>query len=85
MGVNEAMACGKPVMASEMVGSAVDLVVEELTGIVYALGDSRKCVDYLRRVSADRQLLEQMGANARRHIQSFSFSHIVDSVAFVMG
>jgi glycosyltransferase involved in cell wall biosynthesis len=85
MGVNEAMACGKPVMASEMVGSAVDLVVEELTGIVYALGDIQKCVDYLRRVSADRQLLEQMGANARRHIQSFSFSHIVDSVAFVMG
>jgi len=85
MGVNEAMACGKPVMASEMVGSAVDLVVEELTGIVYSLGDIQKCVDYLRRVSADRQLLEQMGANARRHIQSFSFSHIVDSVAFVMG
>jgi glycosyltransferase involved in cell wall biosynthesis len=85
MGVNEAMACGKPVMASEMVGSAVDLVKEELTGIVYSLGDIRKCVDYLRRMSADRHLLEQMGANARRHIQSFSFSHIVDSVAFVMG
>jgi glycosyltransferase involved in cell wall biosynthesis len=85
MGVNEAMACGKPVMASEMVGSAVDLVQEELTGIVYSLGDIRKCVDYLRRMSADRHLLEQMGANARRHIQSFSFSHIVDSVAFVMG
>ena len=85
MGVNEAMACGKPVMASEMVGSAVDLVQEELTGIVFSLGDIRKCVDYLRRVSADRRLLEQMGANARTHIQFFSFSHIVDSVVFVMG
>jgi glycosyltransferase involved in cell wall biosynthesis len=84
MGVNEAMACGKPVMASEMVGSAVDLVREELTGIVFSLGDIRKCVEYLRRLSADRHLLEQMGVNARRHIQSFSFSHIVDSVAFVM-
>ncbi len=85
MGVNEAMACGKPVMASEMVGSAVDLVEEERTGIVFSLGDTGKCVDYLRRLSADRQLLEQMGANARERIQSFSFSHIVDSVAFVMG
>jgi glycosyltransferase involved in cell wall biosynthesis len=85
MGVNEAMACGKPVMVSEMVGSAVDLVREELTGIVYSQGDIGKCVDYLRRVSADRQLLERMGASARDHIQSFSFSHIVDSVAFVMG
>ena len=85
MGVNEAMACGKPVMASEMVGSAVDLVEEGRTGIVFSLGDIRKCVEYIRKMSADRRLLEQMGANARDHIQSFSFSHIVDSVVFVMG
>jgi glycosyltransferase involved in cell wall biosynthesis len=85
MGVNEAMACGKPVMASKMVGSAADLVLEERTGIVFSLPDTRKCVDYLRRMSEDRRLLGQMGANARVHIQSFSFSHIVDSVAFVMG
>jgi glycosyltransferase involved in cell wall biosynthesis len=85
MGVNEAMACGKPVMASEMVGSAVDLVEEGRTGIVFSPGDIRKCVEYLRKMSADRRLLEQMGSNARNHIQSFSFSHIVDSVAFVMG
>ena len=85
MGVNEAMACGKPVMASEMVGSAVDLVEEGRTGIVFSLGDIRKCVEYLGKMSADRRLLDQMGANARNHIQSFSFSHIVDSVAFVMG
>jgi glycosyltransferase involved in cell wall biosynthesis len=85
MGINEAMACGKPVMASEMVGSAVDLVVEERTGIVFAPSDIDKCVDFLRRMSADRRLLGQMGANAQEHIQSFSFSRIVDSVAHVMG
>jgi glycosyltransferase involved in cell wall biosynthesis len=84
MGVNEAMACGKPVMASEKVGSAVDLVVEGRTGMVFAPGDVDKCVDFLRRISVDRRLLEQMGAGAREHIQSFSFSHIVDSFAHVM-
>jgi glycosyltransferase involved in cell wall biosynthesis len=84
MGINEAMACGKPVMASEMVGSAADLVLEDKTGIVFPLTDIGKCVSFLRRVSADRPLLGQMGENARAHIQSFSFSHIVDSVAFVM-
>ncbi len=35
MGVNEAMACGKPVMGSDMVGSEVDLVVEGRRGIVF--------------------------------------------------
>jgi glycosyltransferase involved in cell wall biosynthesis len=84
MGINEAMACGKPVMASEQVGSAVDLVLEDRTGIVFPHGDIGKCAAFLRRMSADRKLLGQMGDNARRHIQFFSFSHIVDSVAFVM-
>lgn len=85
MGVNEAMACGKPVMVSDMVGSAVDLVVEEKTGIVFSLRDMDKCVDFLRRMSADRGLVERMGAAAREHIQSFSFAHIVESIADVMG
>jgi glycosyltransferase involved in cell wall biosynthesis len=84
MGINEAMACGKPVMASEMVGSASDLVLEDKTGIVFRLNDVERCVEFLQRLSADRSLPGRMGENARVHIQSFSFSHIVDSVAFVM-
>lgn len=85
MGVNEAMACGKPVMASEKVGCAVDLVLEDKTGIVFQLGELQKCVNYLRTLNADRQLPGVMGANARDRVKSFSFDHIVDSVARVMG
>jgi glycosyltransferase involved in cell wall biosynthesis len=85
MGINEAMACGKPVIASEMMGCAADLVEENKTGIVFQLDDLDKCVKYLRQVNGNRHLLTEMGANARARVQSFSFSHIVESVAQVMG
>ena len=85
MGINEAMACGKPVIASEMVGCAADLVLENKTGIVFQLGDLDKCVQHLRLVNGNRHLLVEMGANARVRVQFFSFSHIVDSVVQVMG
>jgi glycosyltransferase involved in cell wall biosynthesis len=85
MAINEAMASGKPAIASEKVGCAADLVLEGKTGIVFRLGDLDKCVRFIREVSADRDLLSAMGANARALVQFFSFSHIVDSVGRVMG
>jgi glycosyltransferase involved in cell wall biosynthesis len=85
MAINEAMASGKPAIASEMVGCAADLVLEGKTGIVFRLGDLDKCVRFIREVSANRDLLLAMGANARALVQFFSFSHIVDSVGRVMG
>jgi glycosyltransferase involved in cell wall biosynthesis len=85
MAINEAMACGKPVIASELVGCAADLVQEGKTGIVFQLGDIDKCARFLRLVCEDRELLAEMGRNASELIQFFSFSQIVDSVARVMG
>lgn len=38
--VNEAMACGVPVVVSSGVGAAADLVVEGETGFVFSVGDS---------------------------------------------
>jgi glycosyltransferase involved in cell wall biosynthesis len=81
MGVNEAMACGLPVMASEHVGCVADLVLENKTGISFRLDDMEKCVAFLRRLCDDRNGLAEMGACATSLIGFFSFSHIVDSVA----
>lgn len=81
MGVNEAMACRRPVMASEHVGCVADLLLENKTGITFRLDDVGKCVDFLRRMCADRSELAEMGACASSLIVFFSFSHIVDSIA----
>lgn len=84
MGINEAMACGIPVMASEQVGCAADLVLENKTGITFPLGDTQKCVDFLKRVCDNPEYLSEMGTCASALIQFFSFSHIVDSVSRTM-
>ncbi len=47
--VNEAMACGVPVVVSNGVGSAKDLVVEGETGFVFSVGDSAVLAQTLAR------------------------------------
>lgn len=84
MGINEAMACGRPVMASDKVGCAADLVLENKTGITFRLHDIDKCKTFLERLYQDRQRCQQMGAAGTALIQFFSFSHIVDSVSRVL-
>lgn len=83
MGINEAMACGRPVMASEKVGCAEDLVLENKTGITFAMGDIGKCRRFLEGLNKDRGRLKEMGTSGSALIQFFSFSHIVDSVSQV--
>ncbi len=85
MGINEAMACGIPVIASEQVGCATDLVLENKTCITFHLGDAEKCRKFLELLCNDSRRLTEMGACASTLIQFFSFSHIVDSVVRAMG
>jgi glycosyltransferase involved in cell wall biosynthesis len=84
MGINEAMACGRPVMASEKVGCAADLVLENRTGITFKVNDIEKCTLFLKELCGDRQRLPEMGRNAAALIQFFTFTHIVDSVSHIM-
>jgi glycosyltransferase involved in cell wall biosynthesis len=85
MGINEAMACGIPVMASEQVGCAADLVLENKTGITFQLEDLEKCRKFLEMLCNHRERLTEMGDCASTLIQFFSFSHIVDSVVRALG
>lgn len=48
--VNEAMACGTPAIVSSAVGCAPDLIEDEQTGAVYAVGDEEKLASALRRI-----------------------------------
>ena len=84
MAINEAMACGRPVMASNKVGCAADLVLENKTGITFGLHDIKKCRDFLESLYKDRDRLEEMGTSGKALIQFFSFTHIVDSIAQVV-
>jgi glycosyltransferase involved in cell wall biosynthesis len=73
--LNEAMACGRPVLASDAVGAARDLVQPGVTGWLYPAGDSRELELALEEALADPALLAQAGRAAQAHVQAFDFAN----------
>jgi glycosyltransferase involved in cell wall biosynthesis len=59
--VNEAMAAGTPVIASDMVGSAIELIESEVSGIIYPVGDTAALADAMSRLLRDDDLRRNMG------------------------
>jgi glycosyltransferase involved in cell wall biosynthesis len=75
----EAMACGKPVVASA-VGGLLDLVVDGVTGLLVPPRDPAALRRALESLLADRDLRLRLGAAGRRRAaERFSWARIVDA------
>jgi glycosyltransferase involved in cell wall biosynthesis len=70
--VNEAMLCGCPVVASDRVGAARDLIQNGRTGFVYSCGDQKGLASLLRRLAANDPAPSELGRAARIRMQSWS-------------
>ena len=70
--VNEAMACGLPVIVSDQVGCAPDLVVEDETGFTYPCGDVAALAECVGALAGDRARRGRMSAAASSHIAAYS-------------
>jgi glycosyltransferase involved in cell wall biosynthesis len=81
--VNEAMACGCPVIASSDIASAFDLLRDgagEPAGIVYPVGDIAALTAALARTLASPQVAQAMGQAARERIASWSFDQDIQGL-----
>ena len=72
--VNEVMNAGKPVIASDRVGAARDLIQDGVNGFVYPFGNTDSLAGRLRETLADRNRLAAMGVESRRIIDTWSFN-----------
>ena len=70
--VNEAMLCGCPVVASDHVGAARDLIVHGRTGFVYPCGEIQALAGILQQALVDRGRLSEFGRAARTRMESWS-------------
>ncbi len=71
LAVNEAMACGKPVIVSDKVGAANDLVQEGVNGFIFKAGDCRGMLNKFRKLlELD---LSQAGKYSSEIIKKFSY------------
>jgi glycosyltransferase involved in cell wall biosynthesis len=70
--VNEAMASGLPVIVSDAVGCAPDLVRPGETGVTFRCGALGELRDALLGLAADPARRATLGAGARRHVRRYS-------------
>ena len=72
LAIMEAMARGIPVIATR-VGDSPKLVINEFTGFLYEYNDVNRLMQLLLELCSDRDLIRELGVNARNHImENFS-------------
>jgi D-inositol-3-phosphate glycosyltransferase len=72
----EAMACGTPVVASQ-VGGLAYLVQDGVTGFTVPVDDPRALAEHLTTLLSDPMLRQRMGEQARQAAQEYAWSRVV--------
>jgi glycosyltransferase involved in cell wall biosynthesis len=70
--VNEAMACGLPVIATDVAGATTDLVRDGWNGRTVSPGDIDGLVSAMRQLAQDREGTQRMARNSLEHIANFT-------------
>ncbi len=70
--VNEAMACGLPVIVSRVAGCVADLVDNEWNGFLLAPGDASSLAVVMTNLSDRPELCATMGANSMKRISQYT-------------
>ena len=81
MVVNEAMACGLPVIVSQLAGCTADLVQEGCNGILVQSKDVASLEAAMKRIGGDAELIRRMGEVSARLILDYSPEKWAASVA----
>jgi glycosyltransferase involved in cell wall biosynthesis/GT2 family glycosyltransferase len=71
--VNEAAACGLPLVLSDRVGAAHDLLRDGENGVLVPVGDVDAASSALRRLAADRELRLAQGARSRELARDWGY------------
>ena len=70
--VNEAFACGRPAIVSDLVGCSQDLILADETGFTFPFGDWETLARILVAAASDPQKLKVMGTAAAERIRAYS-------------
>jgi glycosyltransferase involved in cell wall biosynthesis len=83
--VNEAMACGLPVIVTDRCGPAGDIVRHGDNGYVFPFGDTAALAAHLDALAADPALRARMGERSRAIIATWDYAAGVEGVKSALG
>jgi glycosyltransferase involved in cell wall biosynthesis len=77
--VNEAAASGLPLLLSDRVGAAADLLVDGRNGFLVAAGEVHEAARALRRLAAEPELRQELGTRSRELVRDWGYEPSVDN------
>ncbi|BBC24675.1 glycosyltransferase family 4 protein [Pseudanabaena sp. ABRG5-3] len=77
LAINEAMCMGNPVIVSNHVGCAADLVKPFENGLIFDAGNVDALTDCLREAMGDRDRLKRWGEESKKIIANYSYEHVI--------
>jgi glycosyltransferase involved in cell wall biosynthesis len=78
--VNEAMCFNLPIIVSDMVGCAKDLVKHGENGFIYPVGDIEKLKEYMEKLLKEKDLREKMGRNSLKIVSKYTYKKDVEGI-----
>ena len=77
--VNEAMYCGKPVIATDAVGAAYDMIKDDENGFMVPEKDSESLYIAMKKILSNPELEKKMGEESKRIIEEgFRYGNMVN-------
>lgn len=81
LAVNEAMCLSCPVIVSDHVGCASDLVIPEQNGLIFEAGNIEQLTKVLQISCSDRERLKKWGKRSREIINNYSYEHLATGLS----
>ncbi len=78
--VNEAMACGLPVICTDTISSQADLIRRGENGFVYRLGDLDALAEFIKKLVIDSKFLESMKKKSIEIISNWDYKQDIDEL-----
>jgi len=78
--INEAMACGLPVVVTDRCGSIGDIVLDGDNAFIYPAGDASALAEVMDRMTADAALRAGMGERSREIIATWDYRRGVEGI-----
>lgn len=79
LAMNEAMACGVPVVASNKCGGTVDLIIPNKNGLIFSAGEVGKVAAFIKKMLS-KKVHKAYSQYSQEHIKNYSIENIFQSI-----